>query len=365
MRSTADWRDWRVATGETGASVVGCRQQRVFPPLSFWLVVAVLLQPDPPTGLCSSTNWSFTFRYPQNPNHFVYLLESIGSTSFSSVFLLLEFSMFRPLVSALAYALALSNPASGLKVKSAPPAAARVAAVGWQNALATSYASYPACCPNSPTYDRNADKSECDDFSGCQYLGTFAGANHVFSLNEVKSTNIVAFYDDRNQKNDGEDSPWWKKNIAGKKLQVRNPANGQQLVVTALDTCGNDDCDGCCTTNSKGGILLDFEFYTCQRLFGPNSDCDGPVQWQWATGSINSVDTEDDAVSDFGVMNWNSTYPIHEARHGDHHRTDAAEASKLKKLVKSMEKLARLEKVLERRERREEEEEEEEEQEEY
>ncbi len=35
----------------------------------------------------------------------------------------------------------------------------------------TYYSSYPACCPNSPNYDPNADKSECDDYSGCKYLG--------------------------------------------------------------------------------------------------------------------------------------------------------------------------------------------------
>ena len=41
-------------------------------------------------------------------------------------------------------------------------------------AALTYYDSYPKCCPNSPNYDPTADKSECNDYSGCSYLGDFS-----------------------------------------------------------------------------------------------------------------------------------------------------------------------------------------------
>jgi hypothetical protein len=46
--------------------------------------------------------------------------------------------------------------------------------------------------------------------------------------------------------------------------------------VTVLDTCGDDDCDGCCTQN-KGNAdeLIDLESYTNTR-FGIE---DGRIQW--------------------------------------------------------------------------------------
>ena len=53
-------------------------------------------------------------------------------------------------------------------------------------------------------------------------------------------------------------------------------SGSKTLEVTAYDTCGDSDCNGCCTAN-KGGAdaLVDIESYTNKR-FGAG---DGRIQW--------------------------------------------------------------------------------------
>src|SRR5690242_13732293 len=68
-------------------------------------------------------------------------------------------------------------------------------ASGWRQAQLTTFTSYPACCPGSPVYDPNAPTDECDDYSGCKYMGDFAAIGHK-SFSYVKGHDLVAFYDD-------------------------------------------------------------------------------------------------------------------------------------------------------------------------
>jgi hypothetical protein len=42
----------------------------------------------------------------------------------------------------------------------------------------TYYTSYPPCCPNSPNFDFLAPTSECNDYSGCNYIGLFAAIGY-------------------------------------------------------------------------------------------------------------------------------------------------------------------------------------------
>ena len=37
-----------------------------------------------------------------------------------------------------------------------------------------------------------------------------------------------------------------------------------------VDTCDDDDCDGCCTANARrgGGLLVDLEWNTARRFWG-------------------------------------------------------------------------------------------------
>lgn len=147
-------------------------------------------------------------------------------------------------------------------------------ASGWNKAYATHYSSYPTCCPEAPNYSPNAPKGECDDYSGCKYMGKFAGVKGKLSYPEVQKRNIVAFF------KKGDKQAW--KNIKGKKIRVRNPQNGQTLEVEALDTCGDKDCKGCCSKNASkgGGTLIDFETHTAQRFWG-GKPRNGVIEWQY------------------------------------------------------------------------------------
>jgi hypothetical protein len=145
---------------------------------------------------------------------------------------------------------------------------------GWNKAYATHYTSYPACCPQGPNYDPSAPKGECKNYSGCKYMGKFAGVKGTLKLEEVRDRNIVAFF------KKGDKNAW--KRVKGKKLRVRNPNNGNTLEVEALDTCGDNDCNGCCSKNASkgGGVLIDFESHTAQRFWG-GKPRNGVIEWQY------------------------------------------------------------------------------------
>lgn len=155
---------------------------------------------------------------------------------------------------------------------------------GWKIANATIYESYPRCCKGSPTYDPSAPKDECEDYSGCKYMGEMAGIDDKLSLAQVQSRNIAAFYDDQNQAGCGKECPWWDKNVKGRKIQIRDPDNGNTMTVEALDTCGNDDCSNCCTKNAKkgGGTIVDLEINTAKRFYNGKMRDEHNIEWRWA-----------------------------------------------------------------------------------
>ena len=150
-----------------------------------------------------------------------------------------------------------------------------VAADDWQTASWTRYTSYAACCHESHNYDPNADTSECDDYSACEYLGEFAAIGHQ-SFEYVKSNDIIAFYDDNDYSGSNFDSRY-----GSKKIRLR--ANGVEFEAVIADTCGNDDCNGCCHENSNGGFLVDMEYWTVMRNFGTTDVVDagdGTIEFQ-------------------------------------------------------------------------------------
>jgi hypothetical protein len=120
----------------------------------------------------------------------------------------------------------------------------------WKTANKTNYTSYPE--PGS---------DECVKFSGCLYEGLFAACDQKKSLEWVMSHNIVAAFPDL------------------KTLELHDlclKAGKKTIVVTVYDTCGDSDCDNCCTKN-KGNKdeLIDIESFTDARWGVP----DGPIQW--------------------------------------------------------------------------------------
>jgi hypothetical protein len=119
----------------------------------------------------------------------------------------------------------------------------------WKSAKKTNYESYPA--PGS---------DECVKFNGCAYLGQFQACENTMPESWVKSHDIAAVFP-----------------LQG--LELHNlclRAGARTIVVTAIDTCGDGDCGGCCTKNrGTADRLIDLEKYTNQR-FGV---ADGELEW--------------------------------------------------------------------------------------
>jgi hypothetical protein len=148
----------------------------------------------------------------------------------------------------------------------------RSSETGWQTAQLTNFTSYPACCPDSPVYDPSAPRDECDDFSGCKYMGDFAAIGHQ-SFDYVKSHDLVAFYDDA----DPNGTDFYRK-YGGKTIQLRKGGNTFSALIA--DTCGNGDCNGCCSRNSRHGFLVDMEYWTTLRQIGGPDNADGTIEFQ-------------------------------------------------------------------------------------
>jgi len=119
----------------------------------------------------------------------------------------------------------------------------------WHSGNKTTYTSYPT--PGS---------EECIEFSGCEYQGQFSECANTMPEAWVRDHDIVAVFP--------------LGNLGLHDLCLR--AGAKTLVVTALDTCADSDCDGCCGQNrGSAAALIDIESYTNQR-FGLD---DGPLEW--------------------------------------------------------------------------------------
>jgi hypothetical protein len=119
----------------------------------------------------------------------------------------------------------------------------------WKSANKTNYTSYPE--PGS---------DECVKYSGCLYEGLFEACQKKQTLDWVKAHNIVAAFP-----------------LQGLELHDLCLKSGNRtIVVTVYDTCGDSDCDGCCTQNrGNKDELIDIESFTDQR-WGVE---DGAIQW--------------------------------------------------------------------------------------
>jgi hypothetical protein len=120
----------------------------------------------------------------------------------------------------------------------------------WQTANETNFESYPA--PGS---------AECVQYSGCKYEGLFAACSGKKSEAWVKAHNIVSVFPSGS--------------LERHDLCLKD-RSGKTIRVTAVDTCADTDCGGCCTQNrGKAALLVDVEKYTYQRFNGT----DGPIMW--------------------------------------------------------------------------------------
>jgi hypothetical protein len=141
----------------------------------------------------------------------------------------------------------------------------------YKTAQLTGYESYPRCCPDSPVYDPGAPTDECTDFSGCKYMGDFAAIGYQ-TFDYVKSHDLVAFYDDSDPTGSNFDQRY-----GGKTIHLR--WEGKTFDAIIADTCGNQDCNNCCSRNSKHGFLVDMEFWTAERELGGYDNSIGTIEF--------------------------------------------------------------------------------------
>jgi len=143
-------------------------------------------------------------------------------------------------------------------------------------ASCTYYTSYPACCPNSPTFDPSAPTEECDDYSGCEYIGDFAALGHK-SLYYVQHHNLIAFFDANDPK-----GIHFQENYGNRTIEIRKVYNGSEVVfnATIADTCSDSDCNGCCSLNAQPtGFLVDIEYYTAINNFQTTDAAEGQLSF--------------------------------------------------------------------------------------
>lgn len=120
----------------------------------------------------------------------------------------------------------------------------------WRSANKTNYESYP-----------DPGSEECIEFNGCEWEGQFAACSDKMSEAWVAEHNIVAAFPDFDS-------------LELHDLCLRRGDN--TIVVTVLDTCGDSDCDGCCTENQGDAEqLIDLEYYTNERW----GESDGQIEW--------------------------------------------------------------------------------------
>lgn len=125
----------------------------------------------------------------------------------------------------------------------------------WKTGKKTNYTSYP-----------DPGSEECVVYNGCMWAGMFAHCSGTKSEAWVESHDIAAVFPD-----DG---------VEGHDICIRS--GDRVMIVTAIDTCGDSDCDGCCTANKgSADALIDLESYTNQRWGLPDGDL------EWADLGVN------------------------------------------------------------------------------
>jgi hypothetical protein len=161
---------------------------------------------------------------------------------------------------------------------------------GWTPASWTTFTSYALCCEGTPYYDSSADKTECEEYNACSYPGDFAYIGHK-SYNFVESNNLISFYSTH-----GDNSSYGNQ-------RIRIAARGTTVEAIVADTCGDSDCNGCCTENaSPSGYLVDMEYHTVVNNFGDIGAASGQVCWQLVDDDGGT--TSGGGNSSGGFCNW-------------------------------------------------------------
>jgi len=138
----------------------------------------------------------------------------------------------------------------------------------------------------NPNYDPTANTDECVQYNGCRWAGYFAykscsGADVTdndgqCTIDFVQKNNLVSFFS-----LSGEHQQY-----RGKKIRIE--AKGKTIEALVVDTCGDSDCGGCCSTNagkSTDGFLIDMERETVLKHWPEFTDpanqvYSSDIRWQ-------------------------------------------------------------------------------------
>lgn len=105
-------------------------------------------------------------------------------------------------------------------------------------------------------------------YSACDYTGSFAYAGQR-DYDWVSQTDLIAFFS-----TNGDNASY-----GNKKIKIK--ANTKTVTAWIVDTCGDGDCDNCCTKNAQpSGYLVDMESHTVERHFGSLDEAFGEVCWK-------------------------------------------------------------------------------------
>ncbi len=89
--------------------------------------------------------------------------------------------------------------------------------------------------------------TRCVIYNGCEWAGYFAAVDGQQTEEWVEAHNIVAMF------SAGDDNAAFD-TYQLKRLRLRR--NGEEMDVRVYDTCGDSDCDGCCTQERHAERLL-------------------------------------------------------------------------------------------------------------
>jgi len=153
---------------------------------------------------------------------------------------------------------------------------------GWKQATWTQYESQPDCCysplidslcasdtcTNEASYDsENGPCEQCREcflYSACDYAGQFAYTDDKTREEVQQATNIVAFWNSRYAGVYGSPDKIQLRVLDSNGVQI-----GQDVSMDVLDTCGDSDCGGGCSSNAApSGNLVDMEVNTFNNVFG-------------------------------------------------------------------------------------------------
>ena len=152
-------------------------------------------------------------------------------------------------------------------------------------AAMTYYNAYPTCCKSlpdgtpSPVFCGTDASGECDNNSGCKWMGAMAGCPDLIPYDYLRANYVVALMSKTQSRQGKTDQSaeqqkaarmcYWYNNYAQKNIEITLSYKDKSstFVAIILDTCDDSDCKNCCTEHmGEKDTLIDIEYESLKRL---------------------------------------------------------------------------------------------------